>query len=302
MIVALPLIDIYPAALYTLIWFWGDNCHVHARPDPSSLWERVWLARLVCGNILNKKQQLQYMWPPICTVQRHNFRVHHPHSSRYLSLPTTHQCGQFKLSFTNTQARLWGTVLCLPVDRTGKTYDLQRAESERSSTPGTPSPICPLLTYTDGGRINAEVCHPWIECNRDIRIMAVENQWWVFYSLVCKERVIQILSLSHHRKHASVIMALPLDSRALAVPFRVFRTPRLRSRAAVTLSRRSASTQTESPHSEFNTYYARLQSQKLYDAHIPTTPFQKAILMCGSAIGSFVAPERDSESTNHIPQ
>ena len=120
MIVALPLIDIYPAALYTLIWFWGDNCHVHARPDPSSLWERVWLARLVCGGILNKKQQLQYMWPPICTAQRHNFRVHHPHSSRYLSLPTTHQCGQFKLSFTNTQARLWGTVLCLPVDRTGK--------------------------------------------------------------------------------------------------------------------------------------------------------------------------------------
>lgn len=97
-------------------------------------------------------------------------------------------------------------------------------------------------------------------------------------------------------------MALPLDSRALAVPFRVYCTPRLRSRAAVTPSRRSTSTQTESPHSEFNTYYARLQSQKLYDTHIPTTPFQKAILMCGSAIGSFVAPERDSESTNHIPQ
>jgi len=97
-------------------------------------------------------------------------------------------------------------------------------------------------------------------------------------------------------------MALPLDSRALAVPFRVFRTPRLRSRAAVTPSRRSTSTQTESPHSEFNTYYARLQSQKLYDTHIPTTPFQKVILMCGSAIGSFVAPERDSESTNHVPQ
>lgn len=97
-------------------------------------------------------------------------------------------------------------------------------------------------------------------------------------------------------------MALPLDSRALAVPFRVFCTPRLRSRAAVTPSRRSTSTQTESPHSEFNTYYARLQSQKLYDTHIPTTPFQKAILMCGSAIGSFVAPEQDSEPTNHIPQ
>lgn len=142
------------------------------------------------------------------------------------------------------------------------------------------------------------------KCNGDIRIMAVEKQWWVFYSLVCKERVIQpILSLSHHRKHASVLnMALPLDSRALAVPFRVFCTPRLRSRAAVTPSRRSTSTQTESPHTEFNTYYAHLQSQKLYDTHIPTTPFQKAILMCGSAIGSFVAPERDSESTNHIPQ
>jgi len=97
-IVVLPLIDIYPAALYTLITFWGDNCHVHARPDPSSLWERVWLARLVCDYVLNKKQRLQYMWPPICTVQRHNFRVHHPHSSRYLSLPTTHHSSNYVAS------------------------------------------------------------------------------------------------------------------------------------------------------------------------------------------------------------
>ena len=120
---------------------------------------------------------------------------------------------------------------------------------------------------------------------------------WLCTCLVCKSMscTLDIISLSHH----AFSMALPLGNRALAVPCRGFHTPILGAAVILdVLSRKNACTQAETPHSEFDTHYAHLQSQKLYETHVPTTPFQKAILVCGSAFGSFVAPERDSESTD----